>query len=209
MTTAVSTTPHSALSPDPSTFAGAVCRSGPETAEQRDFAAFMANLPVSLSPALIMAMLQRRMSGLDSQIQADVSAMEDQQAKLTGLQRDSEILLAIKGACPADGKISGVTLVVYDGQTKSAADWLHEVDPSITLLPPDADHHVFDYYTTAKLDVGLKSLESEIKRVNQGTELKMMDLQSLMQQRSSEISLATNMLKAVQDGTDAIVRNIG
>ena len=36
-----------------------------------------------------------------------------------------------------------------------------------------------------------------------------MDLQSLMQQRSSEISLATNMLKAVQEGTDAIVRNMG
>ena len=86
---------------------------------------------------------------------------------------------------------------------------MQEVDPSIVLLPPDAKHPEFAYYTTAKLDIGLKSLESEIKRVNQGTELKMMDLQSLMQQRSSEISLATNMLKAVQDGTDAIVRNIG
>lgn len=178
------------------------------SAAQADFRDFMASLPISLSPAMIMAMLQRRMNGLDSQISAQVSAMETQQAKLTELQENAQIVMAVQAAAGSNGEISASTLVTIGDETKSAQLWLEQTGVSVAVNAADGDHRL-PFYTPNNLKAAGDSIAAEMKLVNQGTELKMMDLQSLMQQRSSEISLATNMLKSVQDGTDAIVRNIG
>jgi hypothetical protein len=184
-------------------------RSAPLTAEQQDFENFMASLPVSLSPSMIIAMLQRRMGSLDGQIQADVRAMEDQQAQLTDLQSHGQIVLAVKAASDANGEIATSTPVTIDGETKTAGEWLAQAGVQVAANPEGGTHHSGPWFDGAGLTAASESISAEVKVVNQGTELKMMELQSLMQQRSSEISLATNMLKAVQDGTDAIVRNLG
>ena len=176
-----------------------------------DFQDFMRSLPVSLNPAMIMAMLQRRMTGLDSQISASVSAMEAQQRGITELQAKCETILAIKAVAGPDGDVSYSTLVTVHGETKSVRDWLADSDIHVAEIShrSEGSAHDFNHYKGAGLQAALEGLQTEIKKLNQGNEMKMMDLQSLMQQRSSEISLATNMLKSVQDGTDAIVRNIG
>jgi hypothetical protein len=175
------------------------------SAAQAEFRDFMASLPVSLTPSAIVAMLQRRMSGLDSQISARITEMEGQQEHIGALQEKAETLLAVQAAANREGNIFAHTEVTIGGETKTAEEWISRTGIDVAQVM-DADSG--DWYTSAALGAATKTVESQIKQANQGNELRMMDLQSLMQQRSSEISLATNMLKAVQEGTDAIVRNM-
>ncbi len=176
------------------------------SAAQGDFRAFMASLPISLTPSAIVGMLQRRMNGLDSQISARITEMEGQQAHISELQGKAEILLAVQAAVNTDGNIFANKEITINGETKKAEQWIAQTGVDVAQVI-DADDG--NWYTGGVLSAATKAIESDIKQANQGNELRMMDLQSLMQQRSSEISLATNMLKAVQEGTDAIVRNMG
>jgi hypothetical protein len=175
------------------------------SAAQAEFRDFMASLPVSLTPSAIVAMLQRRMSGLDSQISARITEMEGQQEHIGALQEKAEVLLAVQAMANSSGDIRADTPVTIDGETKTAEAWILETGISVAQTP---GHRDAPTYKSGVLSAATKTIESQIKQANQGNELRMMDLQSLMQQRSSEISLATNMLKAVQEGTDAIVRNM-
>jgi len=175
------------------------------SAAQTEFRDFMASLPISLTPSAIVAMLQRRMNGLDSQISARITEMEGQQEQIGALQSQAEILLAVQAEANPDGDIRSDKPVTINGETKTAAEWIARTGVSIGQVP---GHRTAPTYKSNALSAATKTIESRIKQANQGNELRMMDLQSLMQQRSSEISLATNMLKAVQEGTDAIVRNM-
>jgi hypothetical protein len=175
-------------------------------ARAADFREFMDSLPVSMSPAMIFMMLQKRMQSLDSQIQSRIGGMEDQQAELASLNENAGIIQALQAASTRDGNIDADTIVTIDGESHSARDWLEIAGVEVATVP---DAETGDWYTAAGMRAAVESIQSTIKEVNQGAEMTMMELQSLMQQRSSEISLATNMLKSVQDGTDAIVRNIG
>jgi hypothetical protein len=165
----------------------------------------MASLPISLTPSAIVAMLQRRMNGLDSQISTRITEMEGQQAHLNELQGKAEILLAVQAAANRDGNIYSDKEITIDGEKKTVEQWIALTGVQLEKVDPGTST---PWYTSAALSAATKAIESDIKQANQGNELRMMDLQSLMQQRSSEISLATNMLKAVQEGTDAIVRNM-
>jgi hypothetical protein len=175
------------------------------SAAQGEFRDFMASLPISLTPSAIVAMLQRRMNGLDSQISARITEMEGQQEQIGALQGKAEILLAVQAAANRDGNIYSNTEITIDGEKKTVEQWIALTGVQLAKVDPGTST---PWYTSAALSAATKAIESDIKQANQGNELRMMDLQSLMQQRSSEISLATNMLKAVQEGTDAIVRNM-
>jgi hypothetical protein len=175
------------------------------SAAQAEFRDFMASLPISLTPSAIVAMLQRRMNGLDSQISARITEMEGQQARISELQGKAEILLAVQAAANRDGNIYSDKEITIDGEKKTVEQWIALTGVQLEKVDPGTST---PWYTSAALSAATKAIESDIKQANQGNELRMMDLQSLMQQRSSEISLATNMLKAVQEGTDAIVRNM-
>jgi hypothetical protein len=175
------------------------------SAARAEFRDFMASLPISLTPSAIVAMLQRRMNGLDSQISTRITEMEGQQAHLNELQGKAEILLAVQAAANRDGNIYSDKEITIDGEKKTVEQWIALTGVQLEKVDPGTST---PWYTSAALSAATKTIESQIKQANQGNELRMMDLQSLMQQRSSEISLATNMLKAVQEGTDAIVRNM-
>jgi len=175
-----------------------------------DFGEFMNSLPVTMSPAMIFMMLEKRMNSLDSQIQSSVASMEDAQEALASLQEDVQNLLAVKAGANAGGKIWGSDVLAINGVSHTVDEWFAAA--GITISGTVEDDGVNDgrtWYEPAALQDAIGSIEANIRKLNQGSEMKMMELQSLMQQRSSEISLATNMLKSVQEGTDAIVRNIG
>jgi len=175
-----------------------------------DFGEFMNSLPVTMSPAMIFMMLEKRMNSLDSQIQSSVATMEEAQEALAGLQESVQNLLAVKAGANAGGKIWGSDVLAINGVSQTVDEWFAAA--GITVSGTVQDGGVNDgrtWYEPAALQDAIGSIEANIRKLNQGNEMKMMELQSLMQQRSSEISLATNMLKSVQEGTDAIVRNIG
>ena len=66
----------------------------------------------------------------------------------------------------------------------------------------------FEIRTPADITSKLESLNTDLRHANSGNERLMISLQSLMQQRTSAIQMATNMLKAIDDGVDAIVGNL-
>lgn len=181
-------------------------------AGRREFDDFMASLPVSLSPSMIFAMLQKRMSSLDSQIDTRIGEISDRQMQLEKLNGDVAMLLAVKSQAESGGKIWNDAAVTHNGETKPASVWLAEAGITIggtRVNDSDDPNNGRTWHTVESFTNAVDSLQASIKQLNQGNELRMMDIQSLMQQRSSEISLATNMLKSVQEGTDAIVRNMG
>lgn len=60
----------------------------------------------------------------------------------------------------------------------------------------------------AQLNSRLESLTSDLREANSGNERLMISLQSLLQQRTSVIQMSTNMLKAIDEGVDAVVGNL-
>lgn len=58
------------------------------------------------------------------------------------------------------------------------------------------------------LNDSIQTLDGELQRVNAGNEMMMVKLQSLTQQRTSAVQMATNMLAAQDEGTDSIVGNL-
>jgi hypothetical protein len=48
----------------------------------------------------------------------------------------------------------------------------------------------------------------ELRQVNSGSEMNMIRLQSVMQQRTSIISATTNLLKSMDEGNDAVIANL-
>jgi len=59
---------------------------------------------------------------------------------------------------------------------------------------------------------GLQTLidraNDELRQVNSGSEMNMIRLQSVMQQRTSIISATTNLLKSMDEGNDAVIANL-
>ena len=56
---------------------------------------------------------------------------------------------------------------------------------------------------------GIESAKQELQEINSGNEIEMIRLQEVMQSRSSEVQLFTNLLKQLNDGHMAIIRNMG
>ncbi len=54
----------------------------------------------------------------------------------------------------------------------------------------------------------VQSIQTEARAINSGNEMRMVQLQSLMQQRSQVISMSTQMLNKIHESEQAITRNI-
>ena len=57
------------------------------------------------------------------------------------------------------------------------------------------------------VDQSIEKLQSQIRTINSGNELDMIELQSAMQQRSQQINLASNMIKSIHDAERKITDN--
>ena len=58
------------------------------------------------------------------------------------------------------------------------------------------------------IDAAIEGLQEQQTRINSGNEMRMVSLQSMMQQRTQIISLSTNLLKKLDDANQAIIRNL-
>ncbi len=66
-----------------------------------------------------------------------------------------------------------------------------------------------DRITGASMDNFLESVKSQARRANSGNEVLMVRLQSVMQQRSQTVTMATQMMKSITDSEKSIAQNIG
>ncbi|MFK8000145.1 MAG: hypothetical protein AB8H86_11155 [Polyangiales bacterium] len=66
-----------------------------------------------------------------------------------------------------------------------------------------------DTVTGTSLSASIDRMQSEGRRMNSGNEVLMVRMQSAMQQRSQSVTMATQMLKSINDSSNSIAQNIG
>lgn len=66
-----------------------------------------------------------------------------------------------------------------------------------------------DTITGTSLTASIERMQSEGRRMNSGNEVLMVRMQSAMQQRSQSVTMATQMLKSINDSSNSIAQNIG
>ncbi|MFT5357468.1 MAG: hypothetical protein ACI9KE_004705 [Polyangiales bacterium] len=66
-----------------------------------------------------------------------------------------------------------------------------------------------DTVTGSSFQSSIDRLQSEGRSMNSGNEVLMVRMQSAMQQRSQSVTMATQMLKSINDSSNSIAQNIG
>ncbi len=174
----------------------------------------------TLSPEMILYVAKKRMEDIDGQVRASMSDLEVSQAdskkigeKIRGLRELQEHLAASgkEGIYiePNDTDKSHNFVASGDGKTQTAKELLEshgivlEEDIKSSMGP-----HGRRSIQAETIDAAIKKLEDDQRELNTGNELRMVKLQSLMQQRTQIVTLATNLLQKLDEGAQAITRNL-
>ncbi|CAN5677648.1 hypothetical protein BH09MYX1_BH09MYX1_61130 [soil metagenome] len=170
--------------------------------------------PGYLTPDALMSFCQSRLRGLDDQIQTAFAKQTRANAASQTLSALGEAMIPIKNNL--DKENGKAALQGLETKYRNAAALTSDPELKKALLT-QADKCEAD--RTSMGDDGLtaeqyKSYGSDFvastqKDVNAGTELSMINLQSLMSQRQSSVQLVTNMVQALGDQMNKIAANIG
>jgi hypothetical protein len=168
----------------------------------------------SLSPDALMSYCAMRLRNLDDQVAV---AFKKQQAANANSQQLSELMDRLNWVGgPIDGtKDEGKqTLKNVAGTYYYYAQ--HVSDPALAKKLADKGKFFEDLATNGgSLDQnmyksnGADFVGSLQKDLNAGTELSMINLQSIMSQRQSAVQLVTNMVQSLGDQMNKVVSNVG
>jgi hypothetical protein len=170
--------------------------------------------PPYLTPDALMSYCSTRLRGLDEQIQTGFEKQRsaNEQSKVLGELNDS------LGAGPSSGDWNQTEL--QNAMLVAAAKF----DAAALRVPDPLKRQLIDQAWQCKLVAGgnqttmsneqYKKLTSDPvsnmqKDLNSGTELAMINLQSLMSQRQSAVQLVTNMVQSLGDQVNKIAANNG
>lgn len=156
----------------------------------------------SLSPESIIALVRTRVRDMDRQVATITGALESRQREATELSAHLQELRAFQEA-------------TRTGRRDGHADMS-------TAPPPEYAHHGADLHEWAaslefrngyvvnegSIQSLIDDVNEQLREVNSGNEMLMIQLQSTMQQRTQIIQLGSNMLKAYDEATDSIVGNM-
>ena len=67
----------------------------------------------------------------------------------------------------------------------------------------------FDFVSVGEIETTIEVQKQALTDVNSGNELRMIALQSVMQQRTQVITLGTNLMKSLHEASEGVIRNIG
>ena len=148
----------------------------------------------------------------DSTDQKDPAVCKELEAKFGGLIKS---LMSSDPGCPALPDLTkAYNNMVWSGDGGAAHN--HSTDPSDpdfidkTTYPPDGDGPLGDnILSTTELQGYVQTLSDAAGNLNSNSELQMVQLQSLMSQRQTAISLTTNLVQSLGDQENKIADNIG
>ena len=153
--------------------------------------------PVCLTPEQILAMVERRLQDLDRQIQDCSLAVEG------STRRADEIAARLSDRRALQQDLERIPLDDggrYDwGRAPAGVDATALRSRLETLGLGD---------TPGAVQASIDGLNESLRRVNSGNEMRMVQMQSAMQDRTAAIQMGTNMLKSLHEGTTAIVGNL-
>lgn len=165
---------------------------------------------VSLTPDMILALAETRLRDMDNQIQTLMGAMNDQSAQASRVSGHLELLRdALAVMSPVYGTAGRMTgdantiRVTFRGESMTVNELAsllvaNGVDPGA----------VGSINERAGLQNLIDGTNEELRAVNAGNEMAMIRLQSAMQNRTTIISATTNLMKSIDEGSDAVVANL-
>jgi hypothetical protein len=172
----------------------------------------------SVTPEMLLEVARRRLHDLDGQVETVIGALNERTVQATELQRRlgtlREIQTNLSDAYDANGRVDGnnvvegVTIVNASGATvtnptvNEYLDWLE--DQNII----SAEERSAIGATRDGLQGLIDGTNEDLRGVNSGNELLMIQLQSTMQTRTSVIQATSNLLKTIDEGNDAVVANL-
>ena len=172
----------------------------------------------SLSPEMIIVMLQRRLSDLDSQIQLETGAIQQAAAESEKISEKMQAVSALRDAManaqadstePVDLNSIAVTVgdKTYDPAWKIISDNGWHDFPNIEY---GSDGQVKNWNTTMSREAVsgyVERLQMKQRSLNSGNEMAMVRLQSAIGQRQQAIQLSTNLVNTINQSMMDIIRN--
>jgi hypothetical protein len=167
-----------------------------------------------LSPEMVLALVRQRMEDLDLQIHSRSAEILRSTEKARALSAEIQALEAIKAkAVSQGGKDPSIrydhrgsdNLVSIDGGSHTVAEVARRYGVSGAVEGLVKDGKI----SASALSDLIESRRQELQRVNSGNEIRMMELQQLMQRRAEILSLGSNLLRTFHEATQQIVRNVG
>ncbi len=176
---------------------------------------------VPLTPEGLLIFCQTRLRDLDTAIHAKMQKQNDKVALQDAVSQIQAAIVA------GDGKVNGDSAVAYDNE-KTVADISAQIDKAVTLAQSQGDTGMAaslesvkavlqrgkgettdGFVTKDEVKEMSKTLESALSASHSGAEISMIELQSLVSQRSTSLQLTTGMMNSVNEGTKSVAGNIG
>ncbi|MCA9612404.1 MAG: hypothetical protein H6722_17275 [Sandaracinus sp.] len=162
-----------------------------------------------LNEAVILLMMRQRLNDLDFQADSAISEIQTKTSQANAMQEQISALQTVRTAMSnmQTDENNRVTMagVLIDGVP--ALDYLRSkgVDVSRLHIPTEGDHA--GKMTGAAMDEVIGAHNSDLRVINSGNEMMMVQLQSVMQQRGQITQLGSNMLSSLNDTARAIIQN--
>ena len=126
--------------------------------------------------------------------------IEDMPTDNVNSSRTEEELLAVRQEIDND---------LRDGTGDDSASTLRKRRADVDARLRTGSAQGSDSITGNALDSYIENLQSQARRMNSGNEVLMVQMQSAMQQRSQVVTMATQMLKSINDSASRIAGNMG
>jgi hypothetical protein len=170
----------------------------------------------TVTPEMVLNLVRHRMDDVDLQIRSRSDEVLRSTERANELSNQLQALEAIKAKTVSQG--GSDPSIEYDAANGDEAHLVHLSGRSLTVAEVAAEYGLTDDLQALVKDGKVKasalndlveSRRQELQRTNSGNELKMMELQQLMQRRAEVLSLGTNLLRTLHEATQQIVRNVG
>lgn len=173
---------------------------------------------VATSPQMIMYLARRRVQGLDDQIRHVTNQIDDKTRKANELSRQLMALQNVltrvendKKGVKATMRIDEVSdnnhMLTEDGERLSIEQYLEDAGVDLRVLPTfeESGHECIK---PEHVEQAINTIKQELQQTNSGNEMRMIQLQTLMQQRTESINLCSNMLKRFDEAANNAIGNI-
>lgn len=164
--------------------------------------------PDALTPEMILVMLQKRLSALDSQIAMETSAIQNAAAESEGLSETIQAVGALRDAMAAEKpdseekvNLDDITVTV-GGETYTGTELVEELGLRDELNLP-ANNKI----SRTPVKGFIERLQVKQRSINSNNEMTMVRLQSAIGKRQQAIQLSTNMVNNINQSLMDIIRN--
>jgi hypothetical protein len=191
-----------------------------------------AALMAGVSPEGILAVVGKRLREMDSQIASQLEEINSNSGKAKEISDQLKALYKLKEhaktkhdgyseksvSLDATKEVRPKDLIEDNGELISVREYIERHDLGDLLSTFETMGKVndgsgkmgeFDFVSVGEIETTIEVQKQTLTDVNSGNELRMIALQSVMQQRTQVITLGTNLMKSLHEASEGVIRNIG